>query len=781
MAEPAGPAIEQVASWEKIKDRHWPGANLWANRLQDWSVSGGKLQCSFAQGGGDWRTAHLLSHDLNAEGDHFRIEVVMSAAEVGQAGLLFAAGEGGLSYQQAALVQSMPGMGGGFLAVWDFEKQRLTIRDFGDLREETFPEPVAGHREVKPLDGSLPDQFTLAVQGDRLDEERFKITARVLSKQSVLAESTAEVPAARLVGNIAIASVGAKPPSVHTFHKLSVGGDRVSPHEGRAFGPIAGVLYSVANGDLKVGVQFMSLGRTITPPSKGQPGSRLAAGLERLDDQGNWNPIGSPAGVSEPDYYALLRVAGHDTSRAAQYRVVLNGEGDTQATYQFDVPAEPDGDVVIAGVSCTGDRGRGWPGKLNQLGAGEQFVGRWTPANLWAPFEGITRPLLQARPDLVFFTGDQLYESNPTPRDAADAFPAEDYLYKWLIWHWSFGEVTRQFPAIVQTDDHDVWHPNLWGDGGRLMTEGWDAGGGFIPSHYFINMVQRTMCGHNPDAYDPGPLDSGVTNYYTTFKYGGIDFALLEDRKFKSAARDATRQVKPLELLGDSQMKMLTDWANDPDPAPVRLVVSQSNYAKISTNKDGVIGEDRDTHAWPKDARDRAVELFERSGAVLFTGDQHLASVARLETADGPGVMQFCQPAGGCIWWRWFYPNAQQHRGTPGEPSHTGQFIDGHGNAFEVLAVANPGPAELMSRRTNPQSHIVTAQEARAGLGSTRRLHQAEGFALIRVLPDKDQIVLECWPNGSDFSPEIRPEQFPGWPIKLRRTDQKQWVSQPAE
>ncbi|MEM6854590.1 MAG: alkaline phosphatase D family protein [Planctomycetota bacterium] len=773
MSEESQVTTQRVTAWDAVKDRHWPGPNFWANRLQDWSVRDGQLKCSFATGGWNWRTAHLLSHDLNAQGDRFRLELDMAHADVGQAGLLFAAGEGGLNHQQASLIQSTPGMGGGFLAVVDFKHQRVSIRDFGELREETYPEPVAGHREVVPLANSLPERFTLVVQGDRADEDRFLITAKVVVDGGVLAESAASVPADRLVGNVAITSIGAKPPAVHAFRELRVGGDRITAHDDRAFGPIAGVLYSVANGDLKVGVQCVSLGKTITPPGQGQPGGRLAVRLQRQDAQGEWQPVGPPAGVSEPDYYALLRVKNHDTTQAHRYRVVLNGKGDLQASYAFEVPAEPDGDSVIAGISCTGNRGRGWNGQRNRLKNGDQFVGRWTPANLWAPFEGITQPLVQAEPDIVFFTGDQLYEGNPTPQDKTDAFPTDDYLYKWLIWHWSFGDVTRRFPSILQTDDHDVWHPNLWGDGGRLMTRGWDAGGGFINSHYFVNLVQRTMCGHNPDAYDPGPLDSGVTNYFTTFTYGGVDFALLEDRKFKSAARDANRQAVPLELLGDTQMQMLADWADDPERADVRVIVSQSVYAKLSTNKDGIIGQDRDTNSWPKAARDRAVELFERSGAVLFTGDQHLASVSRLETTDGPGVLQFCQPSGGCIWWRWFYPNAEQHRGALRDdaPGYVGRFVDGAGNPFEVLAVANPGPASDMGRRTNPQSYVVSAREAAADIGAKHRMHRGEGFALIRVKPDRSRLVLECWPNGTDFSAEDAPAQFMGWPIEVGLDD----------
>ncbi|MEM1099858.1 MAG: alkaline phosphatase D family protein, partial [Planctomycetota bacterium] len=464
----------------------------------------------------------------------------------------------------------------------------------------------------------------------------------------------------------------------------------------------------------------------------------------------------------------LLRVRGHDTSNAHDFRVVMNGEGDTNAIYAFHVPAEPTGDVVVGGVSCTGVMGRIWGSHRDRLRPGERFSGRWTESNVWMPWEGVTDPLLQREPDIVFFTGDQLYESNPTPRDAKDSFPVEDYLYKWLIWHWSFQEVTRRVPVVLQTDDHDVWHPNLWGDGGRLMTSGGDPGGGYLKSIYFVNLVHRTMAGHNPDAYWPGPLDSGVLNYFTTFTYGGVDFAVLEDRKFKSARIDETRQALPPQLLGNTQLAMLEAWAEDPDASTARVVVSQTNYVNLATRRDtGELSKDRDSHGWPKPARDRAVELFERAGALLFTGDQHLASVSRLETETGPGVVQFCQPAGGCIWWRWFYPNTEAHHGTPGDPSYLGRFTDGFGNPFEVMAVANPAPEQELPRRFNPQRHAVNPTEWEAGVGTTKRIHQGEGFAILHLEPDRDRATLECWPYGADA--DAGPDgQFSDWPIELR-------------
>ncbi|BED89343.1 hypothetical protein PspMM1_18110 [Pseudoalteromonas sp. MM1] len=63
---------------------------------------------------------------------------------------------------------------------------------------------------------------------------------------------------------------------------------------------------------------------------------------------------------------------------------------------------------------------------------------------------------------------------------------------------------------------------NLWGDGGFK----WDKD--------LIRMVYRIQHGHNPDPYDPKPIKYGIPVAYATYEYGGISFAIVEDRKFKS-------------------------------------------------------------------------------------------------------------------------------------------------------------------------------------------------------------------------------------------------------
>ena len=99
-------------------------------------------------------------------------------------------------------------------------------------------------------------------------------------------------------------------------------------------------------------------------------------------------------------------------------------------------------------------------------------------------------------PDLLFFSGDQIYESvggygiHRTPVELATL----NYLRKIYLWGWAFRDLMRDCPTIALPDDHDVYQGNIWGESGR------DCGGikghsqgGFAMHEDFVNAVQRTQ------------------------------------------------------------------------------------------------------------------------------------------------------------------------------------------------------------------------------------------------------------------------------------------------
>ena len=61
--------------WSSTHDRTWTGSNFWANRLQDWEVNNGRLECKADQSRLSVRTLHALTHGLNAPSGRFQMRI----------------------------------------------------------------------------------------------------------------------------------------------------------------------------------------------------------------------------------------------------------------------------------------------------------------------------------------------------------------------------------------------------------------------------------------------------------------------------------------------------------------------------------------------------------------------------------------------------------------------------------------------------------------------------------------------------------------------------------
>ena len=365
--------------------------------------------------------------------------------------------------------------------------------------------------------------------------------------------------------------------------------------------------------------------------------------------------------------------------------------------------AEPkDGSVLkVAGVSCHKDIG--WP---------------WTEA---------IGEVIAHDPDLLIFTGDQIYENDyGSPMFRAmteEEVPRgmKNYLEKYRKFGEAFGELMRDRPTVMITDDHDVFANDLWGRGGVRMNGDRTTGG--YPTHPdWVNAAEFTQVGHLPDAVNPGPHGNGVRAFYTAVKYGGVDFAVLEDRKFKSAPSevikeliappgfkwpnprrtdfrievvldpdyDCTQLDRPgLQLLGAEQEVFLKAWAD-------QLTVSQGMGAVISSSPWAHIAmysptsADTDSNAWPQSGRNRALEAIGDAPVILLHGDVHLGTLGRHGRDifnDGPVTYSF--PSFSSRASRKWEPLEPGENRKPGAPENTGEFHDRFGNKITVYGAGN--------------------------------------------------------------------------------------------
>lgn len=488
--------------------------------------------------------------------------------------------------------------------------------------------------------------------------------------------------------------------------------------------------YTTHNNILKITAQFYPLAE----------GESREADLQ-IKDGGNWTTVATatvseePYGLANGDllWTAHFRVENWDASKTLAYRIVgLDGVATYEGTIRRD-PVEKEEIVVAAftGNSCKDRRMK------------SDLI-----ANLKAQ-----------DPDLLFFSGDQVYDHR-------------NHLDAWLLFGRQFGEVIRDRPTVCIPDDHDVGLSNLWGNGGRPTREGY-----WSPA--YTKAVEHAQTSNLPDPYDPTPIERGIGVYYTALKIGRVDFAIIEDRKFKAAYtvldKEALKKkglvmvradhvkvpppnpndidVPDAPLLGQRQLKFLNDWGTTWDGVDMKCALSQTIFAGGAHLHHGKrLAMDLDSNGWPQSGRNRAVRALRKAFAFHIAGDQHLATVIHHGVDEWNDAMySFCTPSIVNFYPRHWLPERREGRRIESPLQHTGEYRDGFGNYVSMHAYVNPEPQR---------------REKYGGEWGGK----ADGHAIVRFNVKKRTITMECWPRGVDVAQPDAP-QYPGWPITIPQQD----------
>ena len=474
-------------------------------------------------------------------------------------------------------------------------------------------------------------------------------------------------------------------------------------------------LYTLHEKTLKLSAQFY-------PLNKGE--LRLAK-LEVETDDG-WKKLATNE-INPVGWMTTFRVENWDDSKAWNYRVTHPGGAD----YRGIIRKNPvDQEIVTVGnLSCNSNTDRG-------------------------PRADIVANLKHQDPDLLFFAGDQSYDH-------------KQHYAAWLLFGRQFGEIIKDRPTVTIPDDHDVGHPNLWGAGGKHSDHPAGADGGYYMPVEYVQEVERAQTSHLPDPYDPTPVQRGIGVYYTSLNVGGIDFAIIEDRKWKSGPLGIVPKMGPRPdhindpkfdrraidvpeavLLGDRQLKFLHEWGQDWDGATMKTVLSQTLFAgaaHLHGSKDNRLIADLDSNGWPQHGRDAALREIRRCFALHLCGDQHLATVVHHGVNDWEdSCVSFTSPSIWNLYGRWWMPLEKPFPGGFRNPEleYTGRYLDGLGNKLTMMAYANPAPGN----------------------------NQGTGYGLVRFNKKTRDIDLECWPRFVDVTkPDAKP--YTGWPLTVSQFD----------
>jgi hypothetical protein len=642
----------------------------------------------------------------------------------------------------------------------------------GNVVAEDNPDSVNIKEELASEKG-----IKLSVKALAAEDGIYTVTLTAYSNatKKSLAEISTRVSDTGLTGNIALQSHFNSAPGAlrdkqgYWFEGWTASGGRLAEHPDRSFGPVLFTLYTLSRDVMKLTAQM--------PPLAASDQSFLT--LEIMQDGRKWEKAGESA-IDPLSRTAVFRIEKWNSATDIPYRVVYSWSHDGKRPrdyyYEGTIKKDPEDREEIIVAAFTGNNDLGFPNKE------------------------VSDHVMKHKPDLLVYTGDQIYE--PRGGFGITMEPLEtavlDYLRKWYMFGWEYGSMLRQIPSVCLPDDHDVYHGNLWGCGGKAAkksddTKEWQDDGGYKMPAEWVNMVQRTQTAHMPDPYDPTPVLQGISVYYTDYRLGGISFAIVEDRKWKSAPKalmpaslrvingwaESSRLVDPsvldvpAELLGERQLSFLENWAGDWSGRTIfKAVISQTIFCTVATLPDSaqsdvvvsrlritekdeypandIPTQDMDSDGWPRQGRDAALRVMRKAFAVHIAGDQHLASTVKYGIENwGDSPYAICVPSISNYFPRRWFPNTPGRNRVPGQPENTGDFLDGFGNKMTVLAVANP---------------MVS------GMQPAKLYDRSAGYGIIRFNKNTREIEMANWPRQTDPSaPGAKPYQ--GWPVRFMQED----------
>jgi len=721
---------EFIANFDNIHDRIWVGRDFWSIPLEDWKIENGALHCI---GTVPNSRVNLLTHVLSPQAGDFTASVTVSLIDKGglpgSAGMLV-----GIHDREDPDVRAACYFGGGI-------KAGISLHGFAFLEDERIdlPEGFDFNRVNIKVSGSN-DRLTLSVS-DASGKTPGNISVNISGIEGLIA-----------VANNFILTGGQKPGnSLFSFDDLKLSGTKVTARPENAFGPVLFTQYTLSKGTVKL-LAFI--------PPIGELDNREVS--LQLNRSGKWETAATEI-IETDSRTALFRLEKWDDTKDTGYRVEYIEKGKDgkpkPGYYTGTIRRDPvDRPLKFAGMTC-------------------QFTSGY-------PYTPLIENLNKLNPDILYFSGDQIYEPNggyQIRREPIDV-SLVNYLGKYYMMGWAFGDLMRDRPTICTPDDHDVYHGNLWGEGGAPMPPGRGTSDspGFMQSVEMVNVVNRTQCGHLPDPFDPTPVKQGMSVWYTGLTYGRVSFAIVSDRIFKTSPeavsdwegrhdhmkeprKDMSFLDKPgLEMLGQRQEKFLDEWILDWEGADMKVLLSQTVYANVATHHGGIgdyLFGDLDSGGWPKSARDRVVNLMRKGAVFHINGDQHLTSLVQygLDNYRDAG-WSFCTPAICNFYVRWYLPDELNipvvDRPEHGYPN-TGKYEDSFGNKTYVYAIGNPGKIvqDNNSRYNNAQLRV-------------------SGFGMITFDQKERTIDMDSWRFLADVeNPNPIRDQFAGWPLRISQFD----------
>ena len=350
-------------------DRIWVGENFWSIPLEDWKIENGKLFCI---GSVPQSRVNLLTHVLSPGAGEFEASIKVALTKEG----------------------NTPGSAGFLIGIYDEEDSDVKAACYFG---KGIPAGVSLNRFafLKDQKVDLPENFDFSEVTINVSGSDNKLRMEVIDKDGRSPEVlSCEVD--DLQGLIAIANNinlgGDNKPgnSQFSFDDLRVSGSKIAIQPENAFGPILWSMYTLSKGTVKM--------MALLPPIGKEDNQQVSFQLKKGE---TWETVATE--TLEPDSRtAVFKLENWNSGEDASYRVeyIEKGIDGTEQPHYYEgiIRRDPvDRPLKFGGLTCQNHYG--------------------------FPYTPLVKNLTELDPDILYFSGDQIYEANggyPIKREPED-------------------------------------------------------------------------------------------------------------------------------------------------------------------------------------------------------------------------------------------------------------------------------------------------------------------------------------------------------------------------
>ena len=401
-----------VRDFPEETQRPWPGPEYFANRMLDWQVKAGRLECLTDNKGKPMRTVHRLTHFASEKPGILEMEVLTGTISLTSntkpslntwTGFLIGVGGDHVDFRISALCHHWPAQDGGLIVAIDGTGQvvirsNTATQKLTDLSNPDKAWPRLAGKAIKgPAFGnSIPGKVRLHLKAPPHENGktyRIAASARTFEGELIHQFNTPEVDSKLVDGNLALVSHHSSSMNGHGywFRDWKASGTKLREDPGRALGPVFAAQYTLSRGILKLTAQLPALGKQDSQEAE----------LHIRPGQGEHWRKATTGKLHDHSFTIPFRVENWDSSREHAYRVVYKVRTGPDRTdihhFEGTIRKDPAQNKDFKLAAFTG----------HHISA--QGAGNWNQGSIWYPHNELTTAIEWHDPDLLFFSGDQIY------------------------------------------------------------------------------------------------------------------------------------------------------------------------------------------------------------------------------------------------------------------------------------------------------------------------------------------------------------------------------------